>query len=165
MTRCQKRAFSQIVKTCAGRGRPENGRNACGEEGTSVPNTFRQTDCIFGGCGDVGASSLTWDPDSGTGLSLIIATERPLERRLTNCHACGVAPRGGLNCLFELATGHFHREPVRTCLANGYSAETQRATCMNGAQTSPVAGAEQKRGHASDSLPGACRSRSALGTQ
>ena len=39
---------------------------------------------------------------------------------------------------------------LRSCLADGYEAETQRATCMNGAQTTPVA-----------ALPGKCRSRSA----
>jgi hypothetical protein len=50
----------------------------------------------------------------------------------------------------------------RTCLVDEYLAETRRATCTNGAQTSPVAGAEQKRGHASGELPGECRTRSAL---
>ena len=33
---------------------------------------------------------------------------------------------------------------LRACLADGYSAETQRVTCTNGAQTSPVAGAEPR---------------------
>ena len=33
---------------------------------------------------------------------------------------------------------------MRTCLADGYEAETQRTTCTNGAQTSPVAGAEPR---------------------
>jgi hypothetical protein len=33
-------------------------------------------------------------------------------------------------------------ERFRSCLVDRYEAETQRATCMNGAQASPVAGAE-----------------------
>jgi len=33
---------------------------------------------------------------------------------------------------------------LRSCLVDGYSAETQRATCTNGAQASPVAGAEPR---------------------
>ena len=33
---------------------------------------------------------------------------------------------------------------LRSCLVDGYSAETQRVTCTNGAQTTPVAGAEPR---------------------
>ena len=53
----------------------------------------------------------------------------------------------------------------RTCLASGCEAETQWSTCTNGAQTSPVAGAERERGHAPGELPGECRTRSALGVK
>ena len=40
--------------------------------------------------------------------------------------------------------GEATSEASRSCLVDGYQAETQRATCTNGTQTSPVAGAEPR---------------------
>ena len=52
----------------------------------------------------------------------------------------GRAPAAGSRCGSKR-----HRDlPFRTCLVDGSDAETQWSTCTNGAQASPVAGAEPR---------------------